>query len=232
MTKRALLWVFVGLRVFQYGFAQDTKKKQLWLDVTNHFAVNEQFRIGGDAGIRGFVFDEEWTVLYLRPSINYALNDRLTLHGGVGLFTAFVAEAGDTFEIRPRGGVRLRWPKIGKVLLEHYVRGEERYIRREEQGDFRSFSRLRYRVGAYFPISGASLEEKGLYLPLLYEFFWVAGGDIPAMFMNHNRLVVGLGYRINSKWRIELQYTQMLFREGVGTGLVPTAHVFRIRVKG
>jgi len=213
--------------------AQGSASEQIWFDVTDYFRINQGFSIGGDAGIRGMVFsDEEWMALYIRPSVSYRASRDLEFSGGLGLFQAFRPGPEDALEVRPWGGVRYMWPRSPKMTLEHYFRAEGRNVRLGQNQDFRSALRLRYRIATYLPITSEKSTGRGIYLPLQYEWFMDAAGDVPARFINQNRFVAGFGYRLSSKWRFELQYTLVLFRESARDGFEPFAHVFRFRVLG
>jgi hypothetical protein len=72
----------------------------------------------------------------------------------------------------------------------------------------------------------------GFYLPVSYEVFFRAAGDIPARFINQARFTVGIGYQFNPSWRMELHYYNVQFREDAGSSFATTAHLFRIQIKG
>jgi len=232
-----LSWCFILLSLWNFStcLAQEDESadKQVWVDLTKYYPLDKRVQLGGDTGLRGFfAFDDEWTAFFIRPSMTYVARGNLSFHGGVGLFYAFQDGHNDAWEVRPWAGVRLSWPRIGPLPVEHYFRAEERFIRIESRPDFQSVLRLRYRFGTNVPLSPDNGQVSRFYVPLSYEFFMNAGGDVPARFVNNTRFVLGLGCRVTPKWRIELNYTLISFRGSTRDSFYTAAHVFRIQIRG
>jgi hypothetical protein len=207
----------------------------VWFDVSKYFRASGSLRLGGDSGVRGFVFEEEFVAVYVRPSFEYLWNDAVRLYGGVGLFHAFQDGPSDITEIRPWGGFSLRWPAFRSVYLENYFRAEGRFFRTrkiEEIEQALSSLRLRHRIGTVLPIAGKKPAGKGFYIPLSFEVFFRAAGDIPARFIDQTRFWIGIGYQLGSGWKLETSYSWIQLRNDTQEGFASTTHLIRIQIKG
>ena len=56
------------------------------------------------------------------------------------------------------------------------------------------------------PINHSELIDKTLYMPISLELFDNSTGDLEERFASKARLAIGLGYRFDKKWRLELEY--------------------------
>ena len=72
-----------------------------WTDVATTYNFSDAFRYDGDYGIRGVLTDDDWTLIYLRPSIRYKTHAWLRFHGGMALFYNFFNTLQDLPEFRP-----------------------------------------------------------------------------------------------------------------------------------
>ncbi len=60
-----------------------------WTDIATIYNFSDRFRYDGDYGVRGFITDRNWTLIYLRPSVRYRFHPWLRLLGGDALFYNF-----------------------------------------------------------------------------------------------------------------------------------------------
>ena len=108
-----------------------------WTDVSTIYKFSDQFRYDGDYGIRGLLTGDDWTLIYLRPSVRYQTDSWLRLHGGIALFYNFFKTIEDLPELRPWVGVRFVGPNPGGWVISNYFRLEYRafYIRGDDKWD-------------------------------------------------------------------------------------------------
>jgi hypothetical protein len=71
---------------------QEFEEFHAWTDLATIYNFSTFFRYDGDYGLRGVLTDNNWTLLYLRPSVRYSTNKWLLLHGGAALFYNFFGE--------------------------------------------------------------------------------------------------------------------------------------------
>ena len=83
-----LLILILILIIPNRGTAQlgDFKEFHTWTDVATIYFFDPNLRYDGDYGLRGVLTDENWTLLYLRPSVRYSEWNWMQLHGGAALF--------------------------------------------------------------------------------------------------------------------------------------------------
>ena len=235
--ERSKRWVGVWLCLWAcalttFCLGQEGAGEEIWFDIGKYYPVGKDTALGGDTGVRGFFFEEGSRVLFVRPSLRYRPTGNLSLYGGLGLFYAFREGPFDANEIRPWGGISLRWPTFRTVHIENYFRAEGRFLGSEQIDEVLSVLRLRHKLGTVLPLGNKQPGGVGFYLPVSFEVLFAAGGDIPARFINQTRLAVGLGYQINPCWRIELNYNNVRLRTDAGDDLATAIHLFRIQIKG
>jgi hypothetical protein len=182
----------------------DDSAFEIWTDITTIYQFADRWGYDGDQGIRGVIAGDNFTLLYLRPSVRYRVNSWFTIHGGIRFFrTAFENDL-DTFEVGPWQGLRFIWPRFKGYAVSHYVRLEERMIWTDhEESDFDFTARFRYQFGVRTPNYDLLLPN-GIYLMGSLEVFQDLGGGFGNNILNRIRWDLGAGTKISEKWRIEL----------------------------
>jgi hypothetical protein len=178
---------------------------QIWSDIATIYKISDNWRYDGDQGVRGLLSQNDFTLLYFRPSVRYRARPWFTVHGGVRFFKTFFDDYDDTFEIGPWQGLRFVWPEIGSYAVSHYFRLEERMIWTEGDNDFNFNLRGRYQFGLRSPTYDL-LFENGLYLMGTVELFWNLEDNFFDKFANRIRWDFGAGTKISDAWRIQLHY--------------------------
>jgi hypothetical protein len=178
---------------------------QTWSDIATIYKISDNWRYDGDQGVRGLLSQNDFTLLYFRPSVRYRARPWFTVHGGVRFFKTFFDDYDDTFEIGPWQGLRFVWPEIGSYAVSHYFRLEERMIWTEGDNDFNFNLRGRYQFGLRSPTYDL-LFENGLYLMGTVELFWNLEDNFFDKFANRIRWDFGAGTKISDAWRIQLHY--------------------------
>ena len=175
-----------------------TERINSWFDFNGSYKFDEQWKLYGDAGYRTVFINNKFHRFYIRPSGSFQLNPIFILHGGIALFTTF-DKNNTLWEIRPFQGVEVNWPKVFSINLNHYFRSEERFFQGNTINTF--LLRLRYRLGTTIRYS-QSKSEQYFYTPLQLEWFVSYGSDINFQ-LNEIRAVIGLGYVIDTSWKVE-----------------------------
>ena len=179
---------------------------QTWSDIATIYKLSENWRYDGDQGVRGVLSQNDFTLLYFRPSVRYRARDWLTVHGGIRFFKTFFEDEDDTFEIGPWQGLRFIWPMIGSYAVSHYFRLEERMLwETEGESNFDFTLRGRYQLGLRSP-NYDILFENGIYLIGSTELFWNLEDGFFDNFANRIRWDLGVGTQISEAWRIQLHY--------------------------
>ena len=179
---------------------------QTWSDIATIYKINDRWRYDGDQGVRGVLSQNDFTLVYLRPSVRYRAKSWFTVHGGIRFFKTFIEDGDDTFEIGPWQGLRFVWPEIGRYAVSHYFRLEERMIwNTEGDSDFNFNLRGRYQLGLRSPNYDILLKN-GIYLMGSWELFWSLEDDFFDSFANRIRWDFGVGTNLSDTWRVQLHY--------------------------
>ncbi len=215
------------LGVFTPARASDL---QAWIDVSDFFDVTENLQVGGDAGFRQSTDCDRLSSFYGRATVNYRFNRTVVILGGVGLFYAW--EPLTVMETRPWVGLFVQYPRVSRVSFSHLIRLEERLFDIEALEDLLEAARLRYRLKAVIPLNGPADQAGTWYVPVYFEVGVRLWGDLPAGFISTARFSLGLGYRINKDWRLELNYHQEQGKLTSNGDYTIDEHVVRLQIRG
>ena len=179
---------------------------QTWEDITTIYNFSDRWRYDADQGMRGVLSDDDFTLLYFRPSVRYRAKSWFMIHGGIRFFKTFFDDEKDTFEIGPWQGLWFGWPKIGGYGISHYLRLEQRMTwqtQGESNSDFTL--RARYQLGVRSP-NYEILLPKGIFWLASIEFFSNLDENFSDNPVNRVRYVVGVGTKVSDAWRVELHH--------------------------
>ncbi|MCW8804542.1 MAG: DUF2490 domain-containing protein [Ignavibacteriaceae bacterium] len=190
---------FLLLAFSSFAYGQNTESTiQNWFDFTSSHTFDEQWKVYGDVGYRIIFDDNVLNRFYVRPAGSLQINNILTLHAGIGLFSSLVDNR-TIWEFRPFQGIQVNWPVIFSLPLTNYIRFEERFFRSNTSNTF--IFRWRYQLGTRIKLD-QTRTEKLFYIPVQLE--WFANYNIDYSFRaNEFRAVTGLGYVVDKSWRFE-----------------------------
>jgi len=176
-----------------------------WTDVATIYKFSDAFRYDGDYGIRGLLTDDDWTLIYLRPSVRYRTHPRLRLHGGIALFYTFFNTVEDLPELRPWVGVRFVGPDPGGWVISNYLRLEYRafYLKDEDKWD--AVWRGRWQLQVTTPDFAIGAAER-FYALASIEPFTEFGSSINGILGERIRTNIGMGKKVTPALRIDLNY--------------------------
>jgi hypothetical protein len=201
--KIILIIIMVFLALENSG---ESAEFQTWSDIATIYKFSDNWRYDGDQGVRGLLSQNDFTLLYFRPSVRYRAKPWFTVHGGIRFFKNFYDNGEDTFEIGPWQGLRFVWPEIGSYAVSHYFRLEERMIWQTEGDRDSNFNlRGRYQFGVRSP-NYDILFKNGIYLMGTVELFSSLEDDFFDNFANRIRWDFGVGTKISDTWRVQLHY--------------------------
>ena len=176
-TRLLLLLIFSGYLLNAQDAKDISTTEQIWLDYNPDFSISEKVDVYGDIGART-VFPNEWYRFVVGPSVRYKrpklilkeLYYKEELHFGIRFFFTANKNFSNRIEIRPFQGYRLAWPNRPRIVLQHYVRLEERFDI-ETSNWINTFGlRVRYMAELMFKFKGDWLSfNDGLYLPISIE---------------------------------------------------------------
>lgn len=144
-------------------------------------------------------FPAEILNLNLEGALSYDYDPNLNLTAGL-LYRLRNPFTGAAFELRPWQQLTTL-SRLEKYRVRNRFRAEQRWVESSD-GTYDFDLRLRYRLSADFPLQGLRLDDKEFYLNLSSEVLITATAAQPLYFWE-NRNYLGIGYRINSRNRIE-----------------------------
>jgi hypothetical protein len=234
--RLSLLLLFSGYLLYAQDVEDKSITEQIWLDYNPDFSLSEKVDVYGDIGART-VFPNEWYRFVVGPSVRYKqpklilkeLFYKEELHFGIRFFFTANRDNPNRLEIRPFQGYRLSWPNRPRIVLQHYVRLEERFDI-ETSNWINTFGlRLRYLAELMLKFKGDWISfNEGLYLPVSIEFFWNLKGA--QQFNDVVRITPGIGYEFSELWRAEFELSYHYTRNTVEDNFATNDIVFRFRV--
>ncbi|MCZ6617120.1 MAG: DUF2490 domain-containing protein [Gammaproteobacteria bacterium] len=201
-----------------------------WSDLATIYNFSDRFRYDGDYGIRGLLTGDDWTLVYLRPSVRYQTRSWLRLHGGIALFYTFFEPIEDLPELRPWVGVRFVGPEPGGWVISNYFRLEYRAFYLKDRDEWDPVWRGRWQLQVTTPDFGIRAAT-GFYALASIENFKDFGASIGGSLVDRIRTNIGMGKRVTPALRIELSYLYHSLRLSESSrDFELDDHVLRLRV--
>jgi len=216
MTKRstskqlALVFLLIGLVIAaapRLAISQPFEFNEFhtWTDVATIYKFSNAFRYDGDYGLRGVLSDDDWSLLYLRPSVRYRTHPWLTLHGGMALFYNFLKFDDDIPELRPWVGARFVGPRPRGWIISNYLRLEYRAFYIDSTKTWDTVWRGRWQLQVRTPDFSIRSAENFYALASL-EPFNNFGTSIGGTLVDRIRTNIGMGKRVTPALRMDLNY--------------------------
>ena len=234
--RLSLLLIFSGYLLYAQDVEDKSTTEQIWLDYNPAFSLSEKVDVYGDIGART-VFPNEWYRFVVGPSVRYKrpklilkkLYYKEELHFGIKFYFTANKSFSNRVEIRPFQGYKLNWPNRPLIVLQHYVRLEERFDIETDNWINTFGLRLRYRAKLTLKFKGDWISfNKGLYLPVRMELFWNLKGT--EQFNDVVRIAPGIGYEFSPTWKAEFNLSYHYTRNTVEDNFATNDIVFRFRV--
>lgn len=228
--------VFSGYFLYAQEIEDKSITEQIWLDYNPSFSLSEKVLLYGDIGVRT-VFPNKWYRFVIGPSVRYKrpklilkkLYYKEELHFGIKFYFTANKSFSDRFEIRPFQGYNLSWPNRPRIVLEHYVRLEERFDIETANWENTLGLRFRYQAKMTLFLKGDWFSfNKGFYIPFSVELFWNLIGA--KQFNDAARIIPGIGYEFLSKWKGELNIGYFYTRNTLEDVYSTNDFVLRVKV--
>ena len=232
----SLLLIFSGYLLYAQEIEDKSTTKQIWLDYNPRFSLSEKVDMYGDIGART-VFPNEWYRFIIGPSVRFKrpkliltkLYYKEELHFGIKFYFTANKSVSNRLEIRPFQGYKLSWPNRPRIVLQHYVRLEERFDIELSKWINTFGLRMRYRAKLILKLKGDWISyNDGFYLPISMEFFWNLKGV--EQFNDVVRVSPGIGYEFSEFWKAEFDLSYHYTRNTVEDNFATKDIVFRFRV--
>ena len=222
--------IIIPLLFFPFGlFAQNDRVNDYnylnWLQTFNTVSLNKKWSLHLEYQWRRDKGLKNWQQSLLRIGANYKLNDNVTAQVGYGWIETFsygdypLASNGTFPEHRIYEQLNLRQP-VGKVLLTHRFRVEQRWLGRVKAGTagnreiegWTFLHRFRYQFRTQLPFYTKG--NKQLYGAAADEILIGAGKNLGTNIFDQNRIFLLLGYKLNKNLSIEAGYFNQTIQQG------------------
>ena len=232
--KSFVLVVSLLLSVF---FSKQSRSQdvQTWYDYYLIKPIGEQFEFELNPGFDKLMQKDGWGDFYLCNTLSFQPANWYLADGSLELHYTYDPLAQNMTEVRVFIGSRFNFTRyIDKINLQSpyaYVRIEQRFLGYPEDGTTDRKKRIRARIGGRFLLNNDNLTDGTFYLPFYFEYFFNFEGDAYERFASRNRIVAGLGYAFNSRWRTELMYYGQRSRHSYEDNFEKTDVIFQLNVK-
>lgn len=169
---------------------------------------------------------QNWQQSLLRLGANYQVNPKLQLRLGYGWIETFaygdfpLQAAGKRFPEHRMFQAATLNDVNGRFDMSHRFMIEQRWLGRytspslPKPDDFVFLNRLRYMYRLQTPIGKKKMADKTAYAAIYDEVFLGFGKNVNENVFDQNRLGILLGYRFNSKLRVEGGFLQQILQLG------------------
>ena len=209
-------FIFIQLFVSHIALAQ-TSDTQSWNSILIDWNFRASMLVELELDYNQLISGgETWREYAIQPVFEYYPDNTFDLFGGIYLSNTKQNNTKDTKEVRPMAGIR--WNIIKperRVFFRSQFKYEYRYFISDEDKD-RIASRIRLRLDLFIPITKKSYnEDNNLYGKIFTEGFYNFDNEIRERFQSTFRQYIGLGYRYNYSYRLELDYVYQTSRDSI-----------------
>ncbi len=233
MGRPLVICVLIILIFNNKGVAQSGTTTQFWWDanVYRPFAVSYRkiLSVGTQHLVSG---DDPWNKLVIQPSLEWYPIPEIDVMAAFTYAGTRQNEGISTVELRPDIGIRINFFQQ-KWTLRTNTRLEYRHIHYVETDENLNTWRFRGRLELVYPLTNPSQRDpKTLYGLTDFEVFAdLAGDEVEERFAYRNRFRLGLGWRHDLEWRIELIYTRQNSKNTLEDDFEKSDNILRIRIK-
>lgn len=185
-----------------------------------------------------------WASVDFTPTVEYTLSSFVDLVGE--LATGYTVQTDDvnSFELSPRGGVRLhvtprdvrRGPlsQLGlrhRIVVRNLARFEQRTLFYTGNVETDAVVRFRNRLEVRLPLNRERISDDGARY-LMADWEWFIPLDDPAeRFANRQRIRAGFGHQPSATWRVEALYIWTRSRDTTEEGFTTSDHIINLRAR-
>jgi len=221
-----LVALFLGTSVIAQNTRINDRNTIGWYGYFGTFKVNAKFSLHTEYQWRRTELVQNWQQGLLRVGLNYQLHPNVQLRAGYAWIETFpygdipINGQGKDFTERRIYQVATVTDKIGIVDFSHRFMLEQRWVGRytdaslDKEDDFVFLNRLRYMLRLQIPLKGNAIVDGTPYFVFYNETFVGFGENVGENIFDQNRVGLLLGYRINSKVRIEGGYLNQIVMFG------------------
>ena len=204
----------------------NTYEKIGWYNLFTSIKLNDKFGVHAEYQWRRSNYVTDWQQSLLRTGINFQLNPKILFRVGYAWIETYpygditINSYGKQFtEHRIFQMIQLAH-KEGRVDFTHRYMLEQRFIGKyssanlDKEDSYPLLNRIRYMARMQFPLKGKEMLDKTPYFAIYDELFIGFGKNVVVNVFDQNRVGALIGYRFNSKLKIESGYINQVIQFG------------------
>jgi len=200
---------------------------QYWFQIYEQCKLSEKWVLLADGGIRMKDHFNHRSATLFRTGIQYKMKSNLSLAVGAAYFSQFSnsnKNHEDWISVEEwRGWQELIFEQqISRVKLSHRFRTEQRYFNDLNSTIDHFNHRARYRLNAIIPLNNKDLITRTIFLNLANEVFLNYGKEIKNNFFDQNRIIGGVGIKLNNSLTFNFNYVYSYAKKNVPTTFLKT----------
>jgi opacity protein-like surface antigen len=203
----AAAWIFYLLSTA--SAVADTIQQQMgWAGWFNSDRLNERWGYLTDVQLRSSDSWDESQTLILRPGVSYFFDNKNNVSLGYA-YIATLNNPGDNLVEHRIWQQYIHTQSWSRAAITQRLRLEQRFVEQQNGGDRLFSQRLRYLLRSVVPLhSEQSTFSYGPFFALQNELFFNVQHDekVNGKLLDQNRLFVAVGYRLSSRYDLELGY--------------------------
>lgn len=207
--------LFFALLLPFFSFSQEKEvhyTEQAWFGYMNQTRLTNRSGIWLDLHLRlNDNFIKEPAVSILRGAYIFYLNDQNRLATGYAYATQYAPDGGSPDIPEHRLWQQIQWfEKKNWLSIMQWVRLEERFRKKVEEGELTSdysFNyRVRYAMAFTIPLKGKSVAPRTPFVFVNNEVMINFGSEIVYNYFDQNRFFVGVGYQFTQQLNAHVGY--------------------------
>ena len=190
------------------AFADTSQQQMGWGGWFNSHRLSERWSYVSDVQLRSGDAWEEAQNLLLRPGVSYFFDNRNNVTLGYA-WIATLNNPGDNLVEHRIWQQYIHTQSSSRAAFTHRVRLEQRFVEQQNRGDRLFSQRLRYFLRSVVPLSSSpSSFSSGPFIAIQNELFFNIQHEqnVNGKLFDQNRLLLAAGYRLSSRYDIELGY--------------------------
>ena len=228
MSELKNIFLFLLLSVLALGsYAQSPS--QLWLEYKPTIKFEKGYKLGMRASYRTDFVDPRWRTTELRLMPEKKFNKYVD---AVFVFQSLLTVQSQqltTNELRPAIGARGHFTPGMRIETSLLARFEYRFVHDDQEDTWNNSPRIRLKVDAQIPFNHKDMSsDKTWYGRGEIEAFFIESNDINEVYANRFWFDLTVGYKFNSKFKLEVVYTLQDSKNTADTRDLSKTNIFKI----
>jgi len=228
------LFLLAAILFLVNSLTAQIKSTQIWTDFTLNKVLDKNLSFDCELSYRTILnSSDKWHSFNVIPKIEKSLGRHWDLLLYIGSINTLQQQAYNTWEVRLGLGIRFQFTPIRKLQIRILARLELRNQYTFETHIWSQDLRSRFRLEEIYCINGDSFAKNHLWYILSdLEFFLTVDKEIEERYSNRTLLRLGLGYKLNDRWRFETIYTYQYSKNTIdGEFSKEDENILRLRFK-